>query len=355
MTSMTQTAEETAAPVRTRRKSGLSTLLCKGAGLAALTAGCVLAICIGVPDGNDYAKASVLKHTALDRDVPRQIVLVGGSNLAFGVDSTVIRKATGCPVVNMGMNGYFGPKFMLSEVKPNLRPGDVVVIAWEYDNYYKTIEGTSDDLLMVTKSNPSAFAYLDLGQIAGVIGRYPYVAQQKVLRLMTDARALFKPQHKATGPSIEEIESLAGFTKDGDLTSHLGVQWTKEREQGIDLVNTPPDRDIVPLMVDFATDVEKRGVAVMISFTPVIQDFYVEQRKEIDRISAELAANPKLKVPRPASEFVFPSSQHFDTVYHLNAEGRAIRSRMLADDIIAQFGDRARCGTQSFSKETHHD
>lgn len=350
MTDATQPAAEPVPNPRGERKPGLSKLLLKGTAIAALIAGGVLAICVGVPDGNDYAKASVLKHDALSRDVPRKIVLVGGSNLAFGVDSTIIRKATGCPVVNMGMNGYFGAKFMLAEVKPNLRPGDVVVMAWEYDNYYKTIEGAPDDLLMVTKSNPNTLAYLDPGQIAGVIGRYPYVAQQKVLRLMTDARAVFKPK-QAKGLVIEDIETLAGFTKDGDLTSHLGVQWTEEREQGIDLVNTPPNRDIVPLMVNFATEVEKRGVAVMVSFTPVIQDYYAKQRREIDRVSAELAANPNLKVPRPASEFVFPSSQHFDTVYHLNAEGRAIRSRMLADDILAQFGDRARCGAQPPSKE----
>lgn len=331
-------------PPLTKRRHGPAILALKGMALAAFTAGCVLAICIGVPDGNDYAKASVLKHMALNRNVPRQIVLVGGSNLAFGVDSQVLQKATGCPIVNMGMNGYFGPKFMLSEVKPSLRPGDVVVIAWEYDNYYKAIEGTPDDLLMVTKANPNAFVYLDMSQIAGVIGRYPYVAQQKILRLMTDARAILKPTHKAAGPSIEEIESLAGFTKDGDLTSHLGIQWTEQREQGIDLVNTPPNREIIPLMVDFVTEVEKRGTTVMVSFTPVIQDFYAKQRREIDRVSAELSANPKLKVPRQASDFVFPSNQHFDTVYHLNAEGRAIRSRMLADDILAQFGDRARCG-----------
>jgi hypothetical protein len=166
---------------------------------------------------------------------------------------------------------------------------------------------------------------------------------------------MFKPKTKAASPSIEEIESLAGFTKDGDLTSHLGVQWTEEREQGIDLVNTPPNRDIIPLMVDFVTDVEKRGVAAMISFTPVIRDFYATQHREIDRVSAELSSNPKLKVPRPASEFVFPSNQHFDTVYHLNAEGRGIRSRMLADDILAQFGDRARCGIQPLRTKKYHD
>jgi len=355
MTMIADTADDNRAPAQDQRKRGLAALLLKGAAFTSLTAGCVLAICVGVPDGNDYAKASVLKHSALNRDVPRKIVLVGGSNLAFGIDSTIIRETTGCPVVNMGMNGYFGPKFMLSEARPNLRPGDVVVIAWEYDNYYKTIEGASDDLLMVTKANPNTFAYLDLSQIAGVIGRYPYVAQQKILRLMTWARSMFKPKTKAAGPSIEEIESLAGFTKDGDLTSHLGVQWTEAREQGIDLVNTPPNRDIIPLMVDFVTDVEKRGVAVMISFTPVIRDFYATQRREIDRVSAELSSNPKLKVPRPASEFVFPSNQHFDTVYHLNAEGRGIRSRMLADDILAQFGDRARCGIQPLRTKKYHD
>lgn len=335
------------------RRKGLLTLAAKGLALVAATAASVAAICFLIPDANDYSKASLLKHAALRADVPRKIVLVGGSNLAFGIDSTLIREATGCPVVNMGMNGYFGVRYMLSEVRNNLRPGDVVVMAWEWDNYFKSVDGAPQALLAVTKTNLSAFAYLDRDQLAAVIGSYPAVAQQKVIRVFFQARefvkSLYIPGYGKEmeddyGLLIRRIESVSGFTPEGDLVSHLGVTWPAELESGLDLVNLPPDKEIVPLMEEFVTEVEARGVAAMVSFTPIIDYYYAAQKREIDRISAELQANPKLKVPRPASGYVFPRSQHFDTVYHLNAEGREARSRKLADDLLATFGDRARCG-----------
>lgn len=347
---LSDTTESTGA---SRRQAGLISLVAKGVALVAATAASVVAICVLIPDVNDYAKATLLKHAALKADVPRKIVLVGGSNLAFGIDSALIRERTGCPVVNMGMNGYFGAKYMLSEVRDDLRSGDVVVIAWEWDNYFKSVDGTPGSLVAITKTNPAAFRYLDAGQMVDVIGAYPQVAQQKVTRLLFEAREFVKTLYipgygnepAGARDLIQNIESLAGFTPEGDLVSHLGVEWPGSLEYGLDLVTLSADRKITPLMEDFSESMAARDVVTMVSFTPIIDYFYSDQKREIDRISAELQANPKLKVPRPASEFVFPPSQHFDTVYHLNAEGRAIRSQMLADDILATFGDRARCET----------
>jgi hypothetical protein len=352
MTAVSPTDAAGKAEARPRRH-GPASLVAKGAALVLATAASVVAICTLVPDVNDYAKATLLKHAALRADTPRKIVLVGGSNLAFGVDSTLIREATGCPVVNMGMNGHFGARYMLAEVRDNLRSGDLVIIAWEWDNYFKSVDGAPGALFAVTKTNPEAFSYLTLGQLAGVAGQYPAVAQQKVIRLLFDAREFVKSlyipgyeggEHEARR-LIRQIESLAGFTPEGDLVSHLGVKWPANFEYGLDLVELAADDQIVPLMVDFSNDMKAKGVAAMVSFTPIIDYYYADQKREIDRISMDLQSNPDLKVPRPASEFVFPPSQHFDTVYHLNAEGRAIRSRMLAEDILKTFGDRARCGT----------
>lgn len=349
---LSETAENTSI---SQRRPGVLSLAAKGFALVVAAAASVVAICVLIPDANDYAKATLLKHAALKADVPRKIVLVGGSNLAFGIDSTLIREATGCPVVNMGMNGYFGARYMLSEVRDDLRPDDLVVVAWEWDNYFKSVDGDPGSLLAATKTNPAAFGYLDSSQIISVARKYPEIAQHKVIRLLFEAReyvkSLYIPGYGKDegGPRglIQSIESLSGFTPDGDLVSHLGVKWPANLEYGLDLVNTPADQEIIPLMVDFVEDVGARGVVTMISFTPVIDYYYADQRREIDRISAELQANPKLNVPRPASDYVFPPSQHFDTVYHLNAEGRAIRSRMLAEDILATFGDRARCDTNN--------
>lgn len=330
-----------------RARGGALALLGKCLLLGVATVATVLALFLFVPDGNDYAEATLLKHGRLASLPGPRIILVGGSNLAFGIDSTIIERNTGCPVVNMGMNGYLGVQYLLAEVRPFLHRNDIVVIALEYDNYHKAIGGTPSDQLMIVKANPAAFAYLDDDQRMAVLSTIPYVAQQKVLRLMRDGLGnawlrLFNP-NGGKGPNIAEIESVAGFTEHGDLISHLQVVWSGHREDGIDMTSTPRDPRVIPLLQQFTSDVRAEGVNVLISYTPVIDYFYRRHRRSIDGLYEQLKRAPPLIVPSSPAAFVYDEHLFFDTVYHLNAGGRVLRSERLAQDIVRQFDTRVLC------------
>lgn len=304
-----------------------------------------------VPDGNDYALATVLKHKRLAQYDTRKIVLIGGSNLAFGIDSTMIQRATGCPVVNMGMNGYLGVRYMLEEVKAELNPSDIVILAFEWDNFYKSVDGTAPDLLAMAKANPTAFTYMSFKQILRVIAAIPSVAQQKTMRLLTETIVLVK--NHVTGSTddsvsklsrtIEKIESLAGFTPEGDLVSHLGVAWPYRREDGIIPKGAQIESRMISLMHDFSLEMSNRDVAVMVSYTPVIREFHDRHQNNLSEVHKLISATPPLVAPRPPSEFVFDEAYFFDTVYHLNAEGRPLRTQKLIQDLKTQWHGRAHC------------
>src|SRR6476661_8416978 len=85
---------------------------------------------------NDYI-AAVLEKDRLIRNTPSpKIILVGGSNLAFGVDSKLLQDSLRLPVVNMGLYAKLGLRYMLAQVKPYIRAGDIVVVVPEYDQFY---------------------------------------------------------------------------------------------------------------------------------------------------------------------------------------------------------------------------
>lgn len=336
------------APAATKRRNAFS-LAWRGAALTALVIATTVGIVIGIPETNDYARISINKHAALATPAERKIVLIGGSNLSFGVDSTLISEATGCPVVNMGINGYFGVKYMLNEVRPSLNPQDIAVIAWEYDSFVKSVEGAPTDLLVLTKANPETFRYLDSDQLREVVLTYPYAAQQKVLRLMEEARylatVLVNPEAAYTPGEVDiiAIESVASFNAAGDIVAHVNVAWPEDIHDGMDLTALPRDPNVIPLMEAFTRDMEARGVAVMTSFSPALDRFYAQHKTVIDAISDDMQASPVLHTPSPASKYVFEPDEHFDTVYHLNGKGRERRSRMLVADLLETFGDRALC------------
>jgi hypothetical protein len=307
----------------------------------------LLAVVYFVPEQNDYALATVLKHERLADSPGRRLVLVGGSNLAFGVDSGIIERDTGLTPVNMGMNGYFGVRYMLEEIKPELRAGDVVAIAFEWDNYFKPIEGDPADLLMVVKANPSAVAYLTWKQRARILLRaIPYVAQQKVLRLMGQGLEAVRDAARGGGETndsvaiVNQIERADAFTPAGDLTSHLNTPWPYEREQGIDLTGEGIDPEVIGHIQAFAREMEARGVTVVVSYTPVLRAFYEQHAGVIGEVHRRMNANGVI-APRAPSDYVYDESVFFDTVYHLNAAGRGPRTEQLVGDVEGVLAQRA--------------
>jgi hypothetical protein len=316
--------------------------------LAAVTIALMLTIVVLIPDENDYAKSTLLKHERLASLTGRKVVLVGGSNLSFGMESDIIERETACPTVNMGMNGYFGARYMLNEVKPDLRSGDIVVLAFEWDNYGKSVDGTGKDLLAIVKTNPSALAYLTPHQMGAAALETPYIAQVKILRVMRQSiqaiRSILidtEPQEKSV---INEVESFKSFDFQGDLNGHDGVVWDWEFDQGIDLTTTGLDLEIISLIKDFVRDMRERDVTVIVSYTPTMRQYYELQSGPINEAHRLLTSGPNaVEAPRPPDDFVFDSSYFFDTVYHLKTTSRVERSQMVADDIHTVLGTKPDC------------
>jgi hypothetical protein len=71
---------------------------------------------------DDYLAASLDKEYRLATLPGPRVVFVGGSNVAFGLDSAIIERWTGRRSVNMGLYVNLGLPFMLDEVRAGLRP-----------------------------------------------------------------------------------------------------------------------------------------------------------------------------------------------------------------------------------------
>lgn len=306
-----------------------------------------LAVVLLIPDQNDYAKVSVLKHERMASIEGPKVVLIGGSNLAFGIESDVIESATGCATANMGMNGYFGPRFMLREVRPKLSAGDIVVIAFEWDNFGKSVDGSGKDLLAVAKSNPYVWQFLSPKQQGMAVQSMPFVAQAKTVRVtetLLETVGVIDVSNDEAKVEINDIETVKAFDSKGDLNGHDGLVWDGEYEQGIDIGGAGLETKIVDLIKDFARDMKARDVTVIVSFTPTMASYYDEQQATIDEAYQMLiSGDDAVTVPRPPSAFRFDTEYFFDTVYHLKTTTRDIRSQMIADDINSILGTTPAC------------
>src|SRR5437879_5998760 len=115
------------------------------------------------PDAEEnYLAATVDKHRRLAQTRPPRVILVGGSNLALGIQSDRLEVALGRPVVNMGLAQGLGLEFMLNEVQAAIGSGDTVVLSVEYN----LLTGDYDKLALqqVISYRPGNIRYLNYEQ-----------------------------------------------------------------------------------------------------------------------------------------------------------------------------------------------
>ncbi len=77
-----------------------------------------------------YDAALIDKRSRLLSIHEPKIILCGNSNVAYGIDSQLIEKEMGMPVVNLGLHGSLGNRMTETLAKENLGEGDIVVLPY---------------------------------------------------------------------------------------------------------------------------------------------------------------------------------------------------------------------------------
>jgi hypothetical protein len=324
-------------------------LLLKLAVLCALVFVSLAIIALLPSPRNSYMRAILDKHQRLmDTTAPR-LVLAGGSNLAFGIDSETLQNELGIPVVNTGIHAGIGLGRILDDIAPFLQNGDTLVIAPEYLHFTSKWNGGSAawDLVSDTRRYSllvsDTFITPEYRRFAsnwnGDSGAGPV---PDTLRSFLAGATLYGlptgfPEY-ATGKLLallpHSLNPLTytrdGFNEYGDYIKHLGVE------------NQPftPEPPLEPLNPQYlarffqlVASFTGRGVRVILTYPSYEEvSFYniVDGIRELDTV---LRARENLTVVSTPDDYCFPTNFFYDTTYHLNAQGRAVRTERLLHDL----------------------
>lgn len=272
---------------------------------------------------NDYLVSAARKHQRLSTLGSPKVVLVGGSNVAFGVDGELVEEALCRPAVNMGVHASLGFRFMVDEVKEELGPGDVVIVALEYTNYGRP-ERTNDILYLLVDQYPAALRFVP------VLERPRIVLATLVMRLRTAWRIFWGNAYE---PPTNPTYRADGFDERGDMVGHLLLP-RPDRVQVEAVVYH--DKLVAGAFHTHARDLlehaEDAGATVLFTWparVPVEGD-----RQRADTIANELREHGLPMVGEP-SDYFFPDAMRYDTRYHLHGPGRRMRTLRLVKDICA--------------------
>ena len=311
--------------------------------LAVLLTGFVLSENDTRADDNSYV-AAVLEKDRLIRNTPSpKVIMVGGSNLAFGTDSKLMMDSLGINVINMGLYAKLGLRYMLAQVTPYIRSGDVVIVVPEYDQFYgEYIEG--DNTLN------AAMLYTPTDRIPDFIRSYSIIDVILRPRAEHARRTFLRAAAAAVGkeslifpPDTNPVYNRHAFNERGDAVTHLNREG--KDPDSIFVGPLPAMKEFNPDAVEVIDDLYKaamrNGAHAYFMWPSYMDSAYTVNSGAIRTLGTRISSGTRMPVVGMPDSFVFPKNYFFDTRYHLNARGREIRTRKMIE-LLRPVGSRDR-------------
>ena len=283
------------------------------------------------PDAEEnYLAATVDKHRRLAQTRPPRVILVGGSNLALGIQSDRLEVALGRPVVNMGLAQGLGLEFMLNEVQAAIGSGDTVVLSVEYN----LLTGEYDKLALeqVISYRPGNIRYLNYEQLTDLLIDHGLALFCELAR-----RAIYVDRSASLRFAEKQFPyARHGFNQRGDFTAHYGLAQTNMPSVLLADGTAPQINDtllasaqVLGRLRVFADCCRQRGAVVVYSCPPHPPDYLAQERPTLEAILNQLKEIRYLeRIDRPEDQ-VYPRDQFFDSIYHLTREGTTERTERL--------------------------
>jgi hypothetical protein len=295
----------------------MKTLLLKAAALA-LIISAFLALLLLLPwsAGETFRNISK-KHTLIGKITGKKIILVGGSGVANGLSAGIIEQhVAGYHAVNMGVNGGLGMQFNINEILEYLKPGDVVILSPEYDNFEGGYRGGVQILKAIN--------------IAPFTSRY--VTRERYCELLKEDFLVFlqlKAQSYFDGIATILTNTSMQIDDRGDRVSKSASRDVSK----MDFSFKPDARSYgacVKLLNDFDKYCNEHGATAILSFPALPSVQYKAAKLDVDAIYYRLIKDITMLVLHPPAETVYDPAYFEDSVYHLGKRGREMRSLDIA-------------------------
>lgn len=273
-----------------------------------------------IPDGSLFASRD--KHQRLSSLPSPKIILVGGSNLPFGVKSRVLEDAFGMPVVNMGLHAGLGMNFILSEVEKDIHEGDWVIVSLEYHHFLSESMFNGEDVLaaLLFDVNRDCIQYVKPRQWLALFPGICLYSSKKIVNISSQ--------------KVDDFEAL--FTRDsfneyGDEEAHYGLPSTVHSGEKSALEEDVYERAIRRL-VEFRDLVESRGAEFILVACPYPEEQYPLDENAISEVD-NAVSSAGLSFWVEPQECLFPDSLMFNSFFHLSGEGADIRTEQLINKL----------------------
>lgn len=277
---------------------------------------------------SNYHAAIIDKINLLKKSPSGKILLLGGSNLAFGVNSDKLQLSTNMHVVNLGLHIGTGLNATFKIIDKYVYKGDIVLVSPEYDYFNKDRYYGDSHLIDTMYYIPEYIGTLfNVNQIYSIVEKNIY--RNTYVRKRLFDRYVNNKDHTLF---TKDIYFREGFNKYGDVVSHLEKA---NREFEMPKKAGSHDEYFIRKLAEFKNNVESKGAKLVFTYPCISKTQYNVDKININAIHELLAINKISKYISP-DDLVFEDNCFFDAKYHLNAACREKRTEILKE-LIQKF------------------
>lgn len=296
-----------------------------------------------------------------------KLIIAGGSNGLFGLNSKLLSKETGLPAVNLAGHAGMSFNFQADQAVRNAQDGDIVIMPLEYSYYSQTstlTDAHTQNMESWGHEHIKGFSiketvnYFRHSTLSGIVRR---IATDTPLPVdPIDIALNHNDQTKSSeiidwvGYNYKSMNFLGDMLSDNPPTALV----TSIAEKGEKYLHTPiPTSQFIEDAKTLSAALEDKGASLYFTWPTSMKNKLFNMSSKADLDQALALKNNMLSqgfnfICSPA-DFNFPPENFFDTRYHLNFKGALLRTLNLASCLNeAEIGNgQPRAGDNSIIAE----
>ncbi|MEX2596365.1 MAG: hypothetical protein WEC59_05480 [Salibacteraceae bacterium] len=272
---------------------------------------------------NDFMAAMIDKHERAEEIGSPKIIIAGGSNVAFNIDSKKIEEEFGLPVVNLGLSVGLGMEFIVNEIMDVAEEGNVVIFSI---TFFENIDGIYALKRHTTRHFPKAERYFRLN-LSEEFTIHSRILRDQLINIGYTLMGRQSDTGTADDDQLFESESIytrSNFNEYGDFIGHHGLPQVDQLDQrftfeysyweGINQLNRLNE------------DALKNGYSLYYIYPAYPFSDFERNREVLNLFREDMQSDLKFPILGDLEDSLYDESAFFDTAYHLRQEGVKART-----------------------------
>lgn len=268
-------------------------------------------------------KSELLRTTPSPR-----IIFAGGSNLAFGLKSGIVKERTGFHPINLGLHAHLGIRPLIRLMSKNLRQGDVIVLSPEFYIMFNSLGCTQEMGLELLSVWPQSRRLIE-PDLDFDVDQYVHIDSPLKQLAAATKRTRKILTGKTDGLNGCKSYTRGGFNSFGDHVAHYETDPPDFNPFPLNAFDETVFKRFVAEVNGFAKICSARNCKVVLACPPVRRSDAEADVNYRQHLQKQLAARLTIPVITNTEDIVLDDRMFYDCPLHLNERGAEIRTERL--------------------------